>query len=704
MGLFLGLLLIAASVSEALGHQGGIIADGVSIFNTAATMSPSIQPTRMPTTLPTIASSAIGPSVAPTLAPTLTPQIAETPWFFKNAQYNVSFLGIFAAVILVHVGSLFVEFTYREYKMRQLRAFLAFVGFMFFFLNAFITLSSRFNYLMTYKDDYIPMMTAHEELVWIGRDYLTSTPQSLRHSHCPFSLDNSQVSGLTPTTISCHFGWHEYPLQSLLTDTQLKVAIVLQLLLWLMIQLAALCFSENGIRRIIYASVNEESFQSSEQDDLNKPASHDVAQLPLPTIIPSPPKPERYVPYFEASHRRFGAAFYRLTCIIIQHKMFKYAVVIFIQSQQFCVLMALTNWEVNGDCARPTIPGGIKATDAMCRNINAAHALPFGVVALVACLLCGTGLTFFERWEHDAIESATATNVSKRESSAIHSNYNHSEKDNGDMDSQMEQMLELDTDMGNTTRRSVAGRTRNASSGDGDRITSSITRLSEDSMPDYLLLWKLPIYVCFAGYFAFGILFLALSAYYFFGGFVLGLWMEFGSLSFTSSLVGCEFCCLILYLFSDMGQYVLDQRDVGSDSKSSNCCKNIDAVASGGDDDAAQLHQLQEQAQQYQMSRHVQSQINRKPNPSQSLAPQNLPKVVPFSSTQNTSGMSGMDSIPGSRLPSLQVVSQHVVSQHVPSQHVVSQQAGSRVVSQHMSQSVYSQPAFSERIESETWA
>lgn len=205
------------------------------------------------------------------------------------------------------------------------------------FVN-FIFLCGKFDYFLKRKDQFHLYTTADGEYVWPANGYWDSRPAVLREAHCPYSTD---VYGeLAPLTEKgnenvCNFMVLGFS-GELIDNGMIQFSIGLGLILYFGLQLIVLV-----LRFVIRDWVRE--------------------QNELPSWI--------------------GILLNYCTGYSM-----KYVIALIVSSQQFCVLMLLTNVQANDYCAYFVTPTSIKTT--LCLYLYGVYSLPWSIIFAI-CTVAG---------------------------------------------------------------------------------------------------------------------------------------------------------------------------------------------------------------------------------------------------------------------------------------------------------------------------
>jgi hypothetical protein len=445
-------------------HSNFITEDKRDRVASSRTPRPTTEPSRQLTSKPSRLLIALPASIMPTNnesspptpAPTMVPSDNEAvnastvPWFFKSHAVNLNLLGVFCVFIVIDVVSLIYEYSCPTKKLHKLRTAVNMFNFLFFLMNSLIVLSSRFQFFLDHKRDYQLMKTCDDKYIWSGPKYYEANIDVLVGANCPYCADSTgSISELSIVKRECNFLGVSLDAE-LIRSGAAQFSLGFGLLALLIVQLSVLFITELRTPSTMQDSESDLDFGSVRSEITFLDYAYHAFQLSVsPTLD-------------------------KLTSC----KWCKYPVVIFIQAQQFCVLMLLTNWRADDYCAQLVIPSSDEM-QAVCYYVYSVYSVPYGIIFASAAVLSGVG--------------ARCVYMNKFKLSA--------------------------------------------------NVTGALSLLLSGIF-------------FFCTFFA-----LALAAYYFLVGFAIGLWFEFGSLTFTWDLVYFECCGIVPFVVVDAGQRLLAQRE-----------------------------------------------------------------------------------------------------------------------------------------------
>ena len=298
------------------------------------TLIPSSFPSEQPTSQPTLSPASpttqptSSPSAQPTSLPTSSPtesQPINVDWGFTpnfdgdmniGLAFSVTVLGI---AVVLSIGSIYLV------GLRGSREFREQVGLLSnFLLNIFIyiLMCRRFDFFLT-SDSYFYHTTADGNSIWPGPEYDSAHIPTLLNAGCPVAYDpyTNDLAELQQSNDKCYFLGFPLP-KEIIQDGMVKFSIGLGLMIYFVFMLLAMVVTEIMKRG-------------------------NLDQIPW-WIRP------------------------------ILRLAFKYIVEVFITSQQFCVLMLLTNVNANQYCAYFVTPAS--AEYSLCLYEYGVHALPWGII------------------------------------------------------------------------------------------------------------------------------------------------------------------------------------------------------------------------------------------------------------------------------------------------------------------------------------
>jgi hypothetical protein len=429
--------------------------------------------------------------------------------------------------------------------MQRVRSIINIGNFAFFFMNSFIVLSARFSYFLSYKDSYHSMRTQDGMLVWPGPSYYDASADVLATAQCPYStLDDAAntvggTRGIAPLVVSedtCRFVLFNWPMR-LVDSSGAQFSVGMGLTCLFVLQLGVLVASECGkhSRQHAYSSnskhtnsINNKHVSPYDDEgsvvDVDNTNSHHVNSSSLPAARKH--KPSNYEVEYDAENnlgdsfeKESKPVFTQILFAFIERKMSacmqmlvgqrmtKYVIIIGMQTQQFCVLMSLTNWTANDYCARLIVPVTMNSRRAICYYVLAVNALPCGLFFVAMFALTGVMIAYL--------------------------------------------MHHCDIQM-TASKWLPCGKCNNS-------CTSCCSLSMCKSNLYYGFCHVLCAVLLIVNLFC--LLFAAVYlGYYIVGGLVIGAWVEFGTLQHTSSLFASLCLGVSLFAVADVGSYVVKHR------------------------------------------------------------------------------------------------------------------------------------------------
>jgi hypothetical protein len=321
------------------------------------TSSPSTQPSAQPTNptgQPT--SHPTNPTGQPTGQPSGEPTSHPTPvpttetniiynWVFDpkyglDLSVDVS-LSINGACILYCMWTMYSNGIDASASSRKSAGLLA--AALITLLN-FIFLCARFDYFLNSGSSYDLKKTQEGEYVWVGESYDSANVPTLRNANCEYTIEaDGSVAELfdTPEDL-CNFMVLGFS-GDLIGDGMTKFSIGLGLMFFFIFMWIAF-----GAKMLISDAVNEYHTLPEDATRMQRITNGAVKFLTSSTA--------------------------------------QYLLIPFIQSQQFCVLMLLTNVTANDYCAQFIVPTSQR--NAICLYQYGVHALPWGLIMLI-CTVVG---------------------------------------------------------------------------------------------------------------------------------------------------------------------------------------------------------------------------------------------------------------------------------------------------------------------------
>jgi hypothetical protein len=321
------------------------------------TSSPSTQPTAQPTNptgQPT--SHPTNPTGQPTGQPSGEPTSHPTPvpttetniiynWVFDpkyglDLSVDVS-LSINGACVLYCIWTMYSNGIDASASSRKSAGLLA--AALITLLN-FIFLCARFDYFLNSGSSYDLKKTQEGEYVWVGESYDSANVPTLRNANCEYTIEaDGSVAELfdTPEDL-CNFMVLGFS-GDLIGDGMTKFSIGLGLMFFFIFMWIAF-----GAKMLISDAVNEYHTLPEDATRMQRITNGAVKFLTSSTA--------------------------------------QYLLIPFIQSQQFCVLMLLTNVTANDYCAQFIVPTSQR--NAICLYQYGVHALPWGLIMLI-CTVVG---------------------------------------------------------------------------------------------------------------------------------------------------------------------------------------------------------------------------------------------------------------------------------------------------------------------------
>jgi Na+-transporting methylmalonyl-CoA/oxaloacetate decarboxylase gamma subunit len=312
---------------------------------TAQPTNPTGQPTSHPTNptgQPTSQPSAL-PTSIPTSAPTGKVKVLYN-WVF-DPSYGLALsvdvaLSINGACIAYCLWAMYAMGVKASSDRRVIAGLIA--AAMVVFLN-FVFLCARFHYFLTSENEYALHKTLDGTFVWPGKMYEYANLPTLKDAQCPYSLtEEGEIADLDSAEHVCEFMVLSFS-GDLLGDGMAKFSIGVGLIFQAV--LMALAFF---MKTVIQLTVKEAT--KEEKPDC---CTSCIASSSL------------FVPV---------------------HSL-QWIIVVLIQSQQFCVLMLLTNVIANDYCAQLIVPTSIRK--AICLYQIGVHALPWAIIFTICGAIAG---------------------------------------------------------------------------------------------------------------------------------------------------------------------------------------------------------------------------------------------------------------------------------------------------------------------------
>lgn len=304
----------------------------------------------------TVSTSSYG---TPTSYPTHKNELTtyEIPWYYDSNLLIPSNITMFS----IGIGFMLLSFLSLLFKdAEDARKWRMFWNNGQFFLTVIFTnvlLWSRFAHLLSYEDYYTLQTTEDGEDVWPGPKYFSATQVELVNAGCPYSANptSGEVYPIrSGQKFPCRFLEQRFS-ANLMSRGEMKFAVGLGLIVLLVLSFGPIFLVKMALDDIKH-----------EREQIRSESEQEAPQFSW-SLLKQPVELLRYLHYAAKKSFISGVETGLLGAI-------QFAIVLLIESQQFCSLMVLTNVIVNPYCAVFFTP--VSPREAMCYYSYASHAVP----------------------------------------------------------------------------------------------------------------------------------------------------------------------------------------------------------------------------------------------------------------------------------------------------------------------------------------